>query len=170
MPRQRSSIAQDRSRVRTEGAPVISVLLGSTLTAILPVIAVTPALPPFGLLMLLAWRLLRPELWPLWIAAPLGLFDDVMSGQPIGSAMFLWTVAFIGIEIVDSRLLWRDYWQDWLIAAFSIIFCLSGGFYFARLAAGGGSMLVAVPQIAWSILLFPTAVRLCALIDRWRLP
>lgn len=170
MPRQRSSIAQDRSRLRTGGTPIISVLLGSAILSILPVIAVTPALPPSGLLMLLAWRLLRPELWPLWIAAPLGLFDDIMSGQPIGSAMFLWTAAFIGIEVTNSRLLWRDYWQDWLIAAFSISFCILGGFYFARLAAGGGSMLIVLPQIAWSILLFPAAMRLCALIDRWRLP
>lgn len=170
MPRARSSIAQDRSSLRTQGTPVISVLVGSSVASILPVIAVTPAVPPFGLLMLLAWRLLRPELWPLWVAAPLGLFDDIMSGQPLGSAMCLWTAAFIGIEITNGRLLWRDYWQDWQIAAFSIIFCVLGGFYFARLAAGGGSMLIILPQIAWSILLFPVVVRLCALIDRWRLP
>lgn len=170
MPRPRSSIAQDRSPLRTKGTPLFSVLLGSALAMILPVIAVTPSLPPFGLLMLLAWRLLRHELWPIWMAAPLGLFDDIMSGQPVGSAMFLWTLAFIGIEMTNNRLLWRDYWQDWLIAAFAIIFCLLGGFYFARLAAGGGTVLVVLPQIAWSILLFPMAVRLCALLDRWRLP
>lgn len=169
MPRYRSTIAQDRSRLRTHGTPVILVMLGSAMT-IMPMIAVTPALPPFGLLALLAWRLLRPELWPLWIAAPLGLFDDIMSSQPLGTAMFLWTVTLIGIEIASSRLLWRDYWQDWLIAAIAIIFCILGGFYFARLAAGGGSMLVVLPQIVWSILLFPAVVRLCATVDRWRLP
>lgn len=169
MPRYRSTIAQDRSRLRTQGTPIISVMLGSA-APIMPMIAVTPALPPFGLLFLLAWRLLRPELWPLWIAAPLGLFDDIMSGQPIGSSMFLWTVTLIGIEIASSRLLWRDYWQDWLIAAAAIIFCLFGGAYFVRLSAGGGSILVVLPQMAWSILLFPAVVRLCALIDRWRLP
>jgi rod shape-determining protein MreD len=169
MPRPRSTIAQDRSSLRTHGTPVITVMLGSAST-ILPIIAVTPALPPFGLLFLLAWRLLRPELWPLWIAVPLGLLDDVMSGQPIGSAMFLWTVTLIGIEIWSSRLLWRDYWQDWLIAAISISFCILGGSYFARLSAGGGSVLVVLPQIAWSILLFPAVVRVCAMIDRWRLP
>ncbi|MBB4641496.1 rod shape-determining protein MreD [Rhizorhapis suberifaciens] len=169
MPRYRSTIAQDRSRLRTQGTPIIMVMLGSAMT-IMPMIAVTPALPPFGLLALLAWRLLRPELWPLWIAAPLGLFDDIMSGQPLGTAMFLWTVTLIGIEIASSKLLWRDYWQDWLIAAIAIIFCLLGGSYFARLAAGGGLMLVVLPQIVWSILLFPAVVRLCATVDRWRLP
>ncbi|MCF8708304.1 rod shape-determining protein MreD [Rhizorhapis sp. SPR117] len=169
MPRSRSTIAEDRSRLRTQGTPVVTVMLGSA-TTILPLIAVTPTMPPFGLLILLAWRLLRPELWPVWIAVPLGLFDDIMSGQPLGSAMFLWTVTLVGIEMLSNKLLWRDYWQDWLIAAVSISFCLLGGFYFARLLTGGGSILVVLPQIALSILLFPTAVRLCALIDRWRLP
>src|SRR3546814_13084177 len=86
MQRGRSTIAQDRSPLRTTGTPIIMVILGSVVT-ILPMIAVTTSLPPFGLLLLLAWRLLRPELWPLWIAVPLGLFDDIMSGQPLGSAM-----------------------------------------------------------------------------------
>ncbi|MBK5265700.1 MAG: rod shape-determining protein MreD [Alphaproteobacteria bacterium] len=169
MPRPRSTIAEDRSRLRTQGTPIITVMLGSAIT-ILPLIAVTPTMPPFGLLILLAWRLLRPELWPVWIAVPLGLFDDIISGQPLGSATFLWTVTLIGIEMTSHKLLWRDYWQDWLIAALSISFCLLGGFYFARLSTGGGSILVVLPQIALSVLLFPTAVRLCALIDRWRLP
>ena len=30
-------------------------------------------MPPFGLLVLLAWRLLRPELWRAWVGLPLGL-------------------------------------------------------------------------------------------------
>src|SRR3546814_15313279 len=93
-----------------------------------------------------------------------------MSGQPLGSAMFLWTATLIGIEAMNSRLLWRDYWQDWLIASIWISFCLLGGFYFARLSSGGGSVLIVLPQIAWSILLFPAIVRLCAVVDRCRLP
>lgn len=91
------------SRWRLAGTPVVTVMLGSMLT-ILPVIAQSPAMPPFGLLVLLAWRLLRPELWRAWVGLPLGLFDDMMSGQPIGSAMFLWTVMLIGIDAIEHRL------------------------------------------------------------------
>lgn len=162
-------IARNHSRLRIQGTPVISVMLGSMLTA-LPVIAAIPAMPPFGLLMLLAWRLLRPELWPLWIAAPLGLFDDLMSGQPLGSAVFLWTISLLVIEFASMRLLWRDYWQDWCIAALAVSFCLIGGMGFARLNGGGGSVLLILPQIAWSALLFPFVARLSARLDRWRLP
>lgn len=122
------------SNFRLTGTPVITVMLGSSIT-VLPVIAQAPVMPPFGLLLLLSWRLLRPELWRVWIGVPLGLFDDIMSGQPIGSAMFLWTMMLIGIDAVEHRMVWRSYRQDWLIAAAAIIFCIAGGLFFARITA-----------------------------------
>lgn len=156
------------SRLRLAGVPVITVLFGSLLTA-LPLIAQSPILPPFGLLLLLSWRLLRPDLWRAWIGLPLGLFDDMASGQPIGSAMFLWTVALIGIDAIEHRLVWRSYRQDWLIAAIAIIVCLSGGLFFARITGGGAvPFSLIVPQMVWTILLFPFVVRQCARMDRWR--
>ncbi|BBC99742.1 MULTISPECIES: rod shape-determining protein MreD [Sphingobium] len=156
------------SRFRLAGTPVITVMLGSFLTA-LPVIAQSPIMPPFGLLLLLAWRLLRPDLWRAWIGLPLGLFDDVMSGQPVGSAMFLWTVALIGIDAIEQRMVWRGYRQDWLIATLAIIFCISGGLFFARITGGGNvTLFLVAPQMVWTILLFPFIVRQCAWIDRWR--
>jgi rod shape-determining protein MreD len=156
------------SRFRLAGTPVITVMFGSFLTA-LPVIAQSPVMPPFGLLLLLSWRLLRPDLWRAWIGLPLGLFDDVMSGQPIGSAICLWTVALIGIDGIEQRMVWRSYRQDWLIAAIAIIFCIAGGLFFARITGGGDVRLMLVaPQMVWTILLFPFVVRQCARIDRWR--
>ncbi|PZU06027.1 MAG: rod shape-determining protein MreD [Sphingobium sp.] len=156
------------SRFRLRGTPVLTVLIGSALTA-LPLVAQSPVMPPLGLLTLLSWRLLRPELWRAWIGVPLGLVDDMLSGQPLGSAMFLWTVTLIGIDAIEHRMVWRGYRQDWLIATLAVIFCLSGGLFFARVA-GGGSVRFAliVPQMIWTILLFPFVVRQCARIDRWR--
>nr|WP_278254203.1 rod shape-determining protein MreD [Sphingobium sp. BYY-5] len=154
---------------RLIGTPVITVMLGSLASAILPLIAQSPVMPLFGLLLLLSWRLLRPELWRAWIALPLGLFDDLVSGQPIGSAMFLWTVALIGIDAIDHRMVWRSYKQDWLIASVAIIFCISGGVFFARITGGGEiRLLLVAPQMVWSVLLFPFMIRQCARIDRWR--
>ncbi|BBD97722.1 rod shape-determining protein MreD [Sphingobium amiense] len=156
------------SRFRLEATPILTVLIGSALTA-LPLVAQSPVMPPFGLLILLSWRLLRPELWRAWIGVPLGLMDDMLSGQPIGSAMFLWTVTLIGIDAIEHRMVWRGYRQDWLIATLAVIFCLSGGLFFARIA-GGGSVRFALiaPQMIWTILLFPFVVRQCARVDRWR--
>ncbi|EQB01832.1 rod shape-determining protein MreD [Sphingobium quisquiliarum P25] len=161
-------LGRQPSAFRLNGTPVITVMLGSAVT-ILPVIAQAPVMPPFGLLLLLSWRLLRPELWRTWIGLPLGLFDDMMSGQPIGSAMFLWTVTLIGIDAIEHRMVWRSYRQDWLIAALAIIFCIAGGVLFARMAGGGDiNLYLVAPQMLWTILLFPFVVRQCARIDRWR--
>ena len=155
-------------RFRLAGTPVITVMLGSLVTT-LPLIAQSPIMPPFGLLLLLSWRLLRPELWRTWIGLPLGLFDDLVGGQPIGSGMFLWTVALIGVDFIEHRLVWRSYKQDWLIAGIAIIFCLSGGLFFARITGGGDiRLLLVAPQMVWTVLLFPFIVRQCARIDRWR--
>ncbi len=101
-------IARPRTALHIRGTPIISVLLGSMIVALVPVVAQTPLLPPFGLMVFLGWRMLRPEIWPLWIGAPLGLFDDVMSGQPIGSAMFLWTAILLLLDFENQRHVWRD--------------------------------------------------------------
>src|SRR3546814_14030046 len=38
-------------------------------------------LPPFGLMVLLAWRLLRPESLKIWSPVLLGLFDDLLRSE-----------------------------------------------------------------------------------------
>lgn len=154
------------ARVRI--VPVLSTIAGSAMS-LLPIIAVSPALPPFGLLMLLGWRLLRPELWQAWIALPLGLADDLIGGQPLGSTMALWTTTLLVLDLVDNRMVWRDYWIDWLVAAVAILFCLGGSWMFARFTGGGGTILALVPQIAIAIFCFPAVARLCVVLDRWRL-
>ena len=156
------------ARLRGQILPLLSTLAASCLV-LLPFIAVTPAMPPFGFIMLIAWRLLRPELWPVWIGLPLGLFDDLVSGQPIGSAMMLWTLALLVIDGINQRLVWRDYWQDWLIAAGLIIAILLGGLATANGAGGEGHIVLIVPQMIISVLAYPVVARLCALLDRWRL-
>lgn len=146
--------------------PAGLVMLGSLLT-ILPFIATFPFLPPVGLLMLLAWRLLRADALVVWAPLPLGMFDDLLSGQPLGSAMLLWTLCFLSIELIDTRLVWRDFWQDWLVAAGGIGFVLIMGRFFASpLTAHVDTVLLF--QIVVAVLLFPLFSRFCAWIDARR--
>jgi rod shape-determining protein MreD len=136
-----------------------SILAGSLVT-LLPIIASVPFLPPFGLLMLLGWRLSRPHTLPVWAAAPLGLFDDLVSGQPLGSATLLWQCCSLMLDLVDTRLIARDYWQDWLLAGGSIALCLVAGRVFATsLSAQVDAALLL--QITVSVALFPLVTRLC---------
>jgi rod shape-determining protein MreD len=143
---------------------VATVLIGSLIT-ILPIVATVPFLPPFGLIGLLAWRLFRSNALPAWAAAPLGLFDDLLSGQPLGSAMLLWSLCLIALDVLDTRLVQRDFWQDWLIATGAIALCLALGRVFAGALAAhvDGPLLV---QTALSGLIFPAMTRLCAWLYR----
>jgi len=145
-------------RVLTRKA-VLSILAGSLVTLI-PVVASVPFLPPFGLLMFLGWRLLRPGALPVWAAAPLGLFDDLVSGQPLGNAVLMWQICSLMLDLVDTRLVTRDFWQDWVLAAGSVALCLVAGRVFAsNLSAQVDAALVF--QIVVSVALFPLATRLC---------
>ncbi|MFC3580808.1 rod shape-determining protein MreD [Sphingomonas hylomeconis] len=143
--------------------PALTIMAGSLIT-IWPFIATIPALPPFGLLMLLGWRLLRADALPIWGALPLGLFDDLLSGQPFGSSMLLWQLCFFAIDLLDQRIVYRDFWQDWMIAAGATGFCLILGRAFATpLAAHVDTVLLL--QAAIAIMLFPVVARLCAWLD-----
>jgi len=157
------------SRWRIHGTPVLCVMLGSMVPALLPLISQSPTLPPLGLLFLVSWRLTHREIWPVWIGAPLGAFDDLMSGNPLGTAMLLWSLTMIALEFADERLFWRSYWHDWLIAILACLFFLSGGFLIAHLSGSAASFMLLLPQMLWSALLYPLIVRITAGMDRWRM-
>ena len=102
-----------------------------------------------------------------WAAAPLGLFDDLLSGQPLGSAVLLWSLAFVAIDMIEQRLVYRDFWQDWLIASGAIAFCLIAGRFFATPITAHVDTVLLV-QVAITIMLFPVVSRLCAWLDEKR--
>jgi rod shape-determining protein MreD len=146
--------------------PAASIVLGSMLT-IVPMVATFPVLPPLGLMILLAWRLLRPETVRAWTPIPFGFFDDLISGQPLGSAILLWTLSIVIIDLLDQRLMSRDFWQDWVLASGAIAFCLSIGRLIATpLAAHVDTLLLF--QVIAAVLLYPFVARLVAWLDRKR--
>jgi rod shape-determining protein MreD len=159
---------REQSTFKMLAIPVASIVTASMVTT-LPIFTSQPLLPPFGVMMMLAWRLMRPGLLPVWAGLPFGLVDDLFSGQPFGSAGFLWSLAMLAIELIDSRAIWRDHLQDWLIASVIIATVLFAGFEIASLAHAGLDMVILLPQIILSILLYPLCVRLCARLDSWRL-
>lgn len=148
--------------------PIASTVAASALT-IVPWVAMSPLMPPLGLMMALAWRLLRPGLWPAWIAIPLGIANDIFGGDPFGTSLALWTMVFIALDGIDRRLIWRGYREDWLIASLAILFCLAGGLLAANIGGGKGDLVDIVPQLLLSCGLFPAMLRCCAALDRWRL-
>lgn len=168
MSRIRSDEAQASLERRARIVPAASTIAASAL-ALLPVVASEPVLPPTGLLMLLAWRLLRPELWPAWVALPLGLADDLLTGAPIGSGPVLWTGCLLLLDQADNRLMWRDYRQEWLLAALLLAGCLFGELGIARLTGAAAHLGSVAPQFGLALAAFPAFMRVAATLDAWRL-
>ena len=163
-----TAYAAERHPWRTWLVPIASTIAGSCV-ALLPLVVQAPFLPSFGLLMALGWRLLRPEMWGAYVALLLGLVDDLIGGAPLGSAMALWTIAFLALDITDHRRVWRDALLDWQLAAFAIIFVSLGAWALAWFSGGAAPIWTVLPQAVLGIFAFPFAGRFCAALDRWRL-
>lgn len=148
--------------------PWLLVMLGSLVPA-WPIVASAPLVPPLGFLLLIAWQQLRPGLFPVWAGLPLGLFDDLYSGQPFGSAVLLWSAAMILLDLVEVRMPWRGVALNWLAASGIATFYLIIAAQLADLAGGNSSLLHLVPQIVLSVLAYPIAAVLVGGADRFRL-
>ena len=163
-----SKINRDHLPLLAFGVPWVSIMLGS-LTPLLPIIAPAPIVPPLAYMLLLAWRLMRPGLLPLWAGLPLGAFDDLFSGQPFGSGIVLFSITLIGIELLDARFPWRSFWQDWIIAigllaAYLVLGALVSGAHIQR-----GLYIALVPQFVLAVVMFPIVARVVSMLDRLRL-
>jgi rod shape-determining protein MreD len=164
----RARLNREPSTFRKAAVPIGAVLIGS-LTPLLPLVASAPVLPPVGLMVLISWQILRPGIWPVWSGVPFGIFDDIISGQPVGSAVLLWSIILIALDLIEQRYIWRNYWQDWFIAAVSIIVALAGGLAINNFLVSDIRLSVLYPQMILAIFTFPLVLRLVARLDRIRL-
>jgi rod shape-determining protein MreD len=143
-------------------------MLGSFLPG-MALIASAPVFPPFGFLVFISWRQLRPGLLPVWAGLPLGIFDDLFSGQPFGSAVLLFSAAAIALDVIETRLPWRNFLTEWLVAIGLIIVYIGLELALANLGGASTPVRVTWPQIVISILAYPLVGRFVALADRIRL-
>jgi rod shape-determining protein MreD len=162
----RPRINRAPSPVLAVSTPWLLVMFGS-LTPLLPLIASAPVLPPFGFLVLVAWQQLRPGLFPVWAGVPLGLFDDLFSGQPFGSAVLLWSIMMIALDLIETRFPWRGFASNWLVAAAAIVAYLLAALEIAHHGAAAPTLLL--PQLLIAVLSYPLTARLVGQIDRLRL-
>ena len=166
--RLRKRINRAPSPILSRGVPWASVMLLS-LVPFAPLFVSAPIMPPLAFMALLAWRMLRPGMLPVWAGAPLGAFDDLYSGQPFGSAVLLWSLAMLLMDLVDVRLRWRGFLQDWALATALIAAYLVLATVVANLAGGAAPWRVMVPQIALAVIAHPLVTRLIAALDKLRL-
>jgi rod shape-determining protein MreD len=164
----RRRINRAPSPILARGVPWISVMLGSLLPTWL-FIASAPYVPPFGFLTILAWRQLRPGLLPVWAGFPLGFFDDLYSGQPMGSGILLWSVAMVLLDAIELRFPWRSFVLEWLVATALILAYVPACLGLANAAGAAAPVAVLAPQTILAVLIYPIVGRIVAALDRLRL-
>ena len=161
-------INRDHSPFLLVFVPWATIMLASFFQSI-PIATAGPLLPPIGFLFLLAWRLLRPGVLPIWSGIVFGMWDDLFSGQPFGSAILLFSAAMLVIELIDIRFPWRGFAQDWLIAAGIVVVYI----LVATLVSGSRLSLplfsVIVPQLLLSIIAYPFIAFIVSRLDKLRL-
>lgn len=163
----RSRLNRIQSPTRILLTPYVSVMLASMVTA-LPIILDRPVLPPLGLMLFIAWRLLRSDSFHLWAGFPLGVWDDLFSGQPFGTAVISWSLFLLLYEGMEARIRWSNYWTNWLLGSLVIAIVLFFGLFTVSLVQPAPDPRILLPQIAISILLFPLIQTFVARLDRWR--
>jgi rod shape-determining protein MreD len=157
-----------QSETKIRFTPALTVMLAS-MAPVAPIIVTIPILPPLGFMLFVCWRLIHKDIWAPWAGALLGLFDDIWSGQPLGSGMVLWALTQMILDVVERRILWRDYWRDWALAGMCIAAMLSAALFIANETGGHLRWVYIVPQIIIAIFAHPLVMRVCAWFDAWRL-
>jgi len=163
-----SKINRDHWPVLMYGVPWLSIMLFS-LSPMLPIIAPAPILPPLGYLFMLSWRMLRPGLLPLWAGFPLGMFDDMFSGQPLGSGILLFSLSLIALDLLELRFPWRGFWQNWLIVAALLVLYLTVAAVVSGARIELSQLTLLAPQAVLSIAVVPLMMALVGMLDRLRL-
>ncbi len=163
-----SKINRTHSPVRAYVVPWATIMVAAVLPQ-LAIASAVPLVPPLGYLMLLSWRLVRPGLLPVWAGFPLGMFDDMFSGQPFGSAIMLWSATMIALEIIETRFPWRGFFQDWAVSGLIACLYLAAGALLSGGQISSTMLLVLIPQAILTLAIIPVVSRFVAGLDRFRL-
>lgn len=163
-----SRINRSHSPLLANVIPWATILIASLLP-LFAIAAALPMVPPLGFLALIGWRLVRPGLLPVWAGMPLGLWNDLFSGQPFGFAILTWSLAMLTVEAIEMRFPWRSFWQDWFTAGILVTVYLLLGWLLSGGEPNLHSLIALGPQLVLSILIFPIVGRLVARLDRLRL-
>ncbi|MGF1456804.1 MAG: rod shape-determining protein MreD [Alphaproteobacteria bacterium] len=147
---------------------ILLTLLGAGLAVLIQVLPFgtfkdVPLAPVLALVALFYWAVYVPEVCPTWVAFLTGLFQDIVSGGPLG----LWALVYVVVfrVVLQNRLLFvgRAAYSGWAGFAMAAILATAlawaaGSVYFGQPLSPTpilGQMMVTVlcyPPLAWIML------------------
>ncbi|QNP42540.1 hypothetical protein H9L15_09935 [Sphingomonas daechungensis] len=98
-----------------------------------------------------------------------GLFNDLVSGHPIGLSVTVWTAAMLALDLADRRTMWRGYWLEWALAALLLLGNEAAEWRIAQVMGAPMPFRTILPPLLLSVLAFPIVAWIVSRIDRWRL-
>ena len=75
----------------------------------------------------------------------------------------------IALEILETRIPWRGFWQDWFTAGLALVLYILASMTVSGATLTAHLFMAAIPQIILAVLLYPLFSRLVAWLDRFRL-
>ena len=75
----------------------------------------------------------------------------------------------IALEVLETRIPWRGFWQDWFTAGLVIVLYILAAMTVSGATLNLHLLIAMLPQIFLSVLLYPLIARLIAWFDRFRL-
>lgn len=130
-----------------------------------PVPLAVPAMPQLGLMAVLAWALLQPQLMAPWVAFLVGALADLLAGQPLGVCATAFALAAGAMRLATPVLGKSGLMFDWLAVSLILLAFMALTGPLLALAGRPVPMLPLVLQWLTSILAWPLVARSCAAIQ-----
>ncbi len=75
----------------------------------------------------------------------------------------------LALDLIDRRIMWRDYWIEWVLASVLIAIDQWLQWRVAHVVGGAPPLAQIVPPLVISICLFPAIAWIVSRSDAWRL-
>ncbi|MCM0019413.1 MAG: rod shape-determining protein MreD [Tagaea sp.] len=152
--------------------PLVSTALVALLSVVpLPIPEYAVLAPNFVLICAFYWIVHRPDLFPAWGAFLAGLFDDALSGAPLGLNACVLLLVHATIVAQHKFFRGKAFWLIWasfaLLAAAAAIATAILVFVVAKIALTPGIFFA---QLALTIAAYPAAAALLGRAQRLFLP
>ncbi len=173
MPRNDAGMAATAPTNTARPFFILLTALGSCLAVLIQLlpfgtVETIPLAPAFALIALFYWAVHTPEICPPWIPFVCGLFQDILSGGPLGFWALIYVIVFQAV--LQNRLFFRANAGDFLPwAGFAMVAVLTSALAWAAGSVYFGQLMSPIPvlgQMGITALCYPVLAHVMLRIGR----